>query len=53
MPTLSRRVYAGHHRASPSPSAAGTDIGLTATTIKVGMIADVNNPLVPGCSRIR
>ena len=35
--------------ASPAGSAApGTDIGLTATTIKVGIIADVNNPLVPG-----
>ena len=34
--------------ASPVASAAGTDIGLTATTIKVGIIADVNNPLVPG-----
>jgi len=34
--------------ASPVASAAGTDIGLTATTMKVGIIADVNNPLVPG-----
>jgi len=35
--------------ASPTGSAApGTDIGLTATTIRVGLIADVNNPLVPG-----
>jgi ABC-type branched-subunit amino acid transport system substrate-binding protein len=35
--------------ASPAGSAGpGTDIGLTATTIKVGIIADVNNPLVPG-----
>ena len=35
--------------ASPAGSAgSGTDIGLTATTIKVGIIADVNNPLVPG-----
>ena len=35
--------------ASPAGSAGpGTDIGLTATTIKVGVIADVNNPLVPG-----
>jgi ABC-type branched-subunit amino acid transport system substrate-binding protein len=25
-----------------------SDIGITATTIKVGLIADVNNPLVPG-----
>jgi ABC-type branched-subunit amino acid transport system substrate-binding protein len=35
--------------ASPAGSASpGTDIGLTATTMKVGIIADVNNPLVPG-----
>jgi ABC-type branched-subunit amino acid transport system substrate-binding protein len=35
--------------ASPAGSAApGTDIGLTAATIKVGIIADVSNPLVPG-----
>ena len=34
--------------ASPVASAAGTDVGLTATTVKVGVIADVNNPLVPG-----
>jgi len=35
--------------AAPAGSAGpGTDIGLTATTIKVGIIADVNNPLVPG-----
>jgi ABC-type branched-subunit amino acid transport system substrate-binding protein len=35
--------------AAPSGSAApGTDVGLTASTIKIGMIADVNNPLVPG-----
>jgi ABC-type branched-subunit amino acid transport system substrate-binding protein len=34
--------------ASPVASAAGTDVGLTATTIKIGMLADVNNPLVPG-----
>ncbi|HEX4094777.1 MAG TPA: ABC transporter substrate-binding protein [Trebonia sp.] len=35
--------------ASPAGSAApGTDIGLTATTMKVGIIADVSNPLVPG-----
>jgi ABC-type branched-subunit amino acid transport system substrate-binding protein len=35
-----------------APTASGTvpasDVGITATTIKVGMIADVNNPLVPG-----
>ena len=35
--------------ASPAGSAApGTDIGLTATTIKVGMIADVDTSLAPG-----
>jgi len=35
--------------ASPAGSAApGSDVGLTATTIRVGLIADVNNPLVPG-----
>jgi ABC-type branched-subunit amino acid transport system substrate-binding protein len=27
---------------------AASDVGITATTIKVGMIADINNPLVPG-----
>ena len=34
--------------AASASAAPGTDIGLTATTIKVGIIADVNNPLVPG-----
>ena len=35
--------------ASPAGSAApGTDIGLTATTIKIGMIADVDTSLAPG-----
>jgi ABC-type branched-subunit amino acid transport system substrate-binding protein len=35
--------------ASPAGSAApGTDVGLTASTIHVAMIADVNNSLVPG-----
>jgi ABC-type branched-subunit amino acid transport system substrate-binding protein len=35
--------------ASPAGSAGpASDIGITATTIKVGIIADVNNPLVPG-----
>ncbi len=39
---------------STSPSAAPTgtvpasDVGITASTIQVAMIADVNNPLVPG-----
>jgi len=46
---------AGGEVSSPptaAPSATGTvpasDIGITASTIKVGIIADVNNPLVPG-----
>jgi ABC-type branched-subunit amino acid transport system substrate-binding protein len=34
--------------ASPVASAAGTDVGLTATTMRIAIIADVNNPLVPG-----
>ena len=34
--------------ASPQGTAPGSDVGLTATTIKVGIIADVSNPLVPG-----
>jgi hypothetical protein len=35
--------------ASPAGSAApGTDVGLTATTIKIGMIADVDTSLAPG-----
>ena len=35
--------------ASPAGSAAaGTDVGLTASTIRVAMVADVNNALVPG-----
>jgi ABC-type branched-subunit amino acid transport system substrate-binding protein len=35
--------------AEPAGSAGpGTDVGLTATTIKVGMIADVNTPVQPG-----
>jgi ABC-type branched-subunit amino acid transport system substrate-binding protein len=38
----------GTQAASPAAAAPGTDVGLTATTIKVGLIADVNNPLVPG-----
>jgi len=38
---------------SPAASTSGktvpaSDVGITATTIKVGIIADVNNPLVPG-----
>ena len=39
----------GTAAASPAGSAApGTDVGLTATTIKVGMIADVDTSLAPG-----
>jgi ABC-type branched-subunit amino acid transport system substrate-binding protein len=38
----------GTQAASPAGQVAGTDVGLTATTIKIGVIADVNNPLVPG-----
>jgi ABC-type branched-subunit amino acid transport system substrate-binding protein len=44
--------------AAPSSSAAPTgtvpanDVGITATTIKVGVIADVNNPLVPGLFQV-
>ncbi|HEX3924781.1 MAG TPA: ABC transporter substrate-binding protein [Streptosporangiaceae bacterium] len=34
--------------ASPAGTAPADDIGITASTIKVGMIADVNNSLVPG-----
>ncbi|HEX4289144.1 MAG TPA: ABC transporter substrate-binding protein [Trebonia sp.] len=35
--------------ASPAASAGpASDIGITPTTIKIGVIADVNNPLVPG-----
>ena len=35
---------------APADTKAGpaADVGLTATTIKIGVIADVNNPLVPG-----
>jgi ABC-type branched-subunit amino acid transport system substrate-binding protein len=33
---------------SAAPAGPGTDIGLTATTIKVGMIADVDTSLAPG-----
>jgi ABC-type branched-subunit amino acid transport system substrate-binding protein len=34
--------------AAPTGTVPASDTGITATTIKVGMIADVNNPLVPG-----
>ena len=39
----------GSASAAPAGSAApGTDVGLTASTIRVGMIADVNTPVQPG-----
>jgi ABC-type branched-subunit amino acid transport system substrate-binding protein len=39
----------GTAAASPTGSAApGSDVGITASTIKVGLIADVNTSLVPG-----
>jgi ABC-type branched-subunit amino acid transport system substrate-binding protein len=34
--------------AAPTGTVPASDIGITASTIKIGMIADVNNPLVPG-----
>jgi ABC-type branched-subunit amino acid transport system substrate-binding protein len=34
--------------AAPTGTVPASDIGITATTIHVAMIADVNNPLVPG-----
>jgi ABC-type branched-subunit amino acid transport system substrate-binding protein len=34
--------------ASPGKTVPASDVGITATTIRVGIIADVNNPLVPG-----
>ena len=34
--------------AAPTGTVPASDVGITASTIKVGMIADVNNPLVPG-----
>ena len=34
--------------AAPTGTVPASDIGITATTIRVAMIADVNNPLVPG-----
>jgi hypothetical protein len=38
----------GTQAASPAGTAPGSDIGLTASTIRVGLIADVNTSLVPG-----
>ena len=34
--------------AAPTGTVPASDVGITGTTIKVGLIADVNNPLVPG-----
>jgi ABC-type branched-subunit amino acid transport system substrate-binding protein len=34
--------------AAPTGKVPASDVGITATTIRVAMIADVNNPLVPG-----
>jgi ABC-type branched-subunit amino acid transport system substrate-binding protein len=34
--------------AAPTGTVPASDVGITASTIKVAMIADVNNPLVPG-----
>lgn len=34
--------------AAPTGTVPASDIGITSSTIKVGVIADVNNPLVPG-----
>jgi ABC-type branched-subunit amino acid transport system substrate-binding protein len=49
--TASASAAAASGTTAPSPAgsaAPGTDIGLTATTIKVGMIADVDTSLAPG-----
>lgn len=34
--------------AAPTGTVPASDIGITSSTIKIGMIADINNPLVPG-----
>ncbi len=34
--------------AAPTGTVPASDVGITASTIKIAMIADVNNPLVPG-----
>jgi ABC-type branched-subunit amino acid transport system substrate-binding protein len=45
----SATAAAGTTAASPAgPAGPGTDVGLTATTIKIGMIADVDTSLAPG-----
>ena len=38
--------------AAPTGTVPANDVGITATTIKVGLIADVNNPLVPGLFQV-
>ena len=38
--------------AAPTGTVPASDVGITATTIKVGVIADVNNPLVPGLFQV-
>ena len=37
--------------AAEKPTA--TEVGVTATEIRIAVIADVDNPIVPGCSRAR
>ena len=44
-PSAPASAASGTQAASPAGTAPGTDVGLTATTIKVGLIADVNNAL--------
>jgi ABC-type branched-subunit amino acid transport system substrate-binding protein len=39
---------AGTQAASPAGTAPGADVGLTATTMRIGMIADVNTAVAPG-----
>ncbi len=47
--TNSSSAASGAASAAPTgPAAAGSDVGLTATTIKIGMIADVNTTVAPG-----
>jgi ABC-type branched-subunit amino acid transport system substrate-binding protein len=48
-PAVSTSASGTQAAAAPTGSAApASDIGITATTIKVGLIADVNTSLVPG-----
>jgi ABC-type branched-subunit amino acid transport system substrate-binding protein len=47
--TASSSAASGSASAGPAgPAAPADDIGITATTIKIGMIADVNTPVAPG-----